>query len=87
MNSNRKDNEIIKNYTNGEVTVVWKPAICEHSAICFLGLPGVFDPTKRPWVNLPGAETERIIDQVKKCPSGALSYHLNKAENKTEKKG
>ncbi len=75
--------DITKKYTNGEVTVVWKPAICEHSAICFLGLPGVFNPTKRPWINIQGAETEKIIEQVKKCPSGALSYYINRERNKT----
>jgi uncharacterized Fe-S cluster protein YjdI len=31
-----------------------------------------------PWINPLGATTEEIIKQVKKCPSGALSYNLNK---------
>jgi Divergent 4Fe-4S mono-cluster len=25
-----------------------------------------------------GAPTERIIEQIKKCPSGALSYYMNR---------
>ena len=65
------------NYSNGEVTVVWKPAMCQHSKICWKGLIQVFNPQVRPWINMDGATTERIIEQVKKCPSGALSYHLN----------
>lgn len=69
--------DITKKYTNGEVTIVWKPTMCIHSAICFKGLGGVFDPQKRPWITPEGANTENIIAQVKKCPSGALSYHLN----------
>lgn len=64
-------------YSNGEVTVVWKPDVCIHSAKCFNGLPEVFDPKKRPWINIEGATTERIVDQVKKCPSGALSFYIN----------
>jgi uncharacterized Fe-S cluster protein YjdI len=64
-------------YTNGEVTVVWKPDTCIHSKICWTELREVFDPFKRPWVNMDGGTTERIIEQVKKCPSGALSYYLN----------
>lgn len=64
--------EILK-YTNEKVTVVWKPKLCMHSAICFKGLPEVFDPKARPWVNINGADAERIIEQVHKCPSGALS--------------
>ncbi len=64
-------------YTNGEVTVVWKPEICTHSAICFKGLPQVFDPRRTPWIEMDKASTEQIIEQVKKCPSGALSYFMN----------
>ncbi len=76
--------KITKKYTNGEVTVVWKPDTCIHSTICFRGLPEVFDPRKRPWIEIEGAGTEAIIEQVKKCPSGALSYYLNEAELETE---
>ncbi len=64
-------------YTNGEVTVFWKPEICTHSAICFKGLPQVFDPRRTPWIEMDKESTEQIIEQVKKCPSGALSYFMN----------
>jgi uncharacterized Fe-S cluster protein YjdI len=72
--------DITKKYTNGEVTIVWKPAACIHSRICWdaaIGLPEVFNPAERPWIKPEGATTERIIEQVKKCPSGALSFYLN----------
>ena len=69
--------DITKKYTNGEVTIVWKPALCIHSANCFNGLGEVFDPKKRPWITTEGAGTVRIIEQVKKCPSGALGYYMN----------
>lgn len=69
--------EIVKKYTNGEVTIVWRPALCTHATYCFKELPEVFDPKKRPWVNPEGASTERIIKQIKRCPSGALSYFMN----------
>jgi uncharacterized Fe-S cluster protein YjdI len=68
---------ITHKYSNGEVTIVWKPAICIHSAKCFKGLPDVFDPKKRPWIDAEGATTERIIEQVKICPSGALTFFMN----------
>ena len=73
--------DIIRKYTNGEVTVVWEPAKCIHSTICFNGLPEVFDPDKRPWVSIDGAGTERIVEQVKACPSGALSFFMNADKN------
>lgn len=38
----------------------------------------VFDPFEKPWIKPESAETERIIAQVKKCPSGALSYYMNR---------
>ena len=63
-------------YSNGEVTVIWKPGICIHSGICFKGLPGVFDPRRKPWIDVQQSDTGTIIEQVKKCPSGALSYKL-----------
>lgn len=77
-----------KNYTNGEVTIVWQPKMCIHSAKCWRGensLPEVFDPTKKPWIKPEGSSSERIIQQVKNCPSGAISYYMNneKEENQS----
>lgn len=66
-----------KEYSNGEVTVVWQPEICIHSGVCFRGLPRVFQPRVRPWIKIDAASTESIVDQVKACPSGALSYYRN----------
>ncbi len=60
-------------YQNSEVTVLWQPGICIHSGICARGLSAVFNPQRRPWIDLSQATTEAIIEQVKKCPSGALS--------------
>jgi len=70
-------------YTNGEVTIVWKPGVCIHSAKCFRGLPAVFDPRRRPWIDASQSDTQTIIEQVKKCPSGALSFYINE-ERKAE---
>lgn len=69
--------DLTKHYTNGEVTIVWKPKTCIHSAICVKGLPEVFHTKELPWITPENSSTEKIIDQVKKCPSGALSYLMN----------
>lgn len=69
--------DITKKYSNGEVTIVWKPAACTHSAICFKGLGEVFDPRKKPWITPENSTTEKIMAQVNKCPSGALSFYMN----------
>ncbi len=76
-----------KNYTNGEVTIVWQPKMCIHSAKCWRGensLPEVFNPSEKPWIKPEGASTERIIEQVKNCPSGAISYFKNNEMEKNE---
>ncbi|MFN8337214.1 MAG: (4Fe-4S)-binding protein [Cyclobacteriaceae bacterium] len=65
--------DITKTYSNGEVTIVWQPTRCIHSGICFRGLSEVFDPRKRPWITPENSTSEKIIAQVNKCPSGALS--------------
>ena len=69
-------------YSNGEIAVVWKPEICKHSKICWTELREVFDPFKKPWINMEGSDTEKIIAQVNKCPSGALSFFVNDAKEK-----
>lgn len=68
---------IIKEYSNGELTIIWQPTKCIHSTLCFRGLPQVFNPQQRPWVKIDAATTERLIEQVNTCPSGALSYKMN----------
>lgn len=68
-------------YTNGEITIVWKPTTCIHSTLCWKGLLEVFNPKKRPWIDATAASTDEIIAQVKKCPSGALSFYKNDAED------
>ena len=67
----------IKEYSNGEVTVVWEAEKCIHSAICVKGLPNVFDPEAKPWIAIDAASTDALVNQIKQCPSGALSFYMN----------
>ena len=66
-----------KHYTNGEVTVVWKPELCQHTGICARGLPSVFRPRLKPWIDLAPSDSKTITEQVERCPSGALSWFKN----------
>ena len=70
-----------KEYSNGQVTIVWEPEKCIHSAICARGLPKVFKPRERPWIKIDATSKEDLVIQVKKCPSGALSFYMNGEEN------
>lgn len=60
-----------------EVTIVWQNKLCSHSANCVRGLPQVFNSKENPWIKPENASTQELIEQVKKCPSGALSYFMN----------
>ena len=73
--------EIKKEYTNGELTIVWQPAKCIHAGICVKTLPNVYDPKAKPWISIENATSEELKSQVQKCPSGALSYYMNDQSN------
>jgi len=80
-----------KSYSNDEITVFWRPELCIHSANCLIGLPGVFDSSERPWVNIRGASSKEIMKTIDTCPSRALLYlknanfTLRKARKKSKK--
>jgi CDGSH-type Zn-finger protein len=69
-----------KNYVGKGITVHDNRRICSHSAECVRNLESVFRLGQRPWINPNGASTESVIETVKKCPSGALSYSTDDIE-------
>lgn len=54
--------------------------ICSHAGFCTDNLPSVFKLRTEPWIDPDGAEVEEIINTVRKCPSGALSYTIDNLE-------
>lgn len=73
--------DVIKEYSNGEITVVWQSSKCIHAGVCVKMLPEVYNPKARPWINIDNADTVALKEQVLKCPSGALTYYMNGAKN------
>lgn len=63
----------MKTYPKEDIKIGWEPEKCTHSANCVKGLSAVFKPNKKPWIQQENATKQEIIDQVAKCPSGALS--------------
>lgn len=66
-----------KAYTGGGVTVSYDAGRCVHVANCVRGLPEVFRPRERPWIQLWNEpDAERVARVVRTCPTGALHYAL-----------
>ena len=61
-------------YSADGVTVYDDRTICCHYGQCTERLPGVFGADAEPFVDAEGASAAEIIDVVRGCPSGALSY-------------
>lgn len=64
----------LKEYKNGNLTVIWQSDRCAHAGICVKMLPKVYNPNERPWIKAKNASIEELKNQISNCPSGALSY-------------
>jgi uncharacterized Fe-S cluster protein YjdI len=69
-------------YSNDDITVIWKPNLCMHSGICVKTLPKVYNPSERKWVKPENATAEELFAQINLCPSKALSYRIKNVKNK-----
>ena len=81
--SKKSDKRLVskeKDYYGEEITVHFDLATCGHVGICTRKLPEVFDVNKHPWINTNGATVKEIVNIVRTCPTGALSYTLKGQE-------
>jgi uncharacterized Fe-S cluster protein YjdI/CDGSH-type Zn-finger protein len=63
-----------REYGTDRITVQWRAERCIHSANCIRALPRVFDPRRRPWVDVDAADADAIAHAVLRCPTGALHF-------------
>lgn len=63
-----------KVYANDAIEVHWEPRLCIHMRNCVTGLGAVFDPERRPWIDVDAAGPDEIAATVLTCPTGALHF-------------
>lgn len=61
-------------YANDGIEVHWEPRLCIHTRNCVKGLGAVFDPERRPWIDVDAADPDAIAATVLTCPTGALHF-------------
>jgi CDGSH-type Zn-finger protein/uncharacterized Fe-S cluster protein YjdI len=61
-----------RSYKGAGITVSYDARRCIHAAECVHGLPEVFDPERRPWIEPDGASPQQVAAVVRACPTGAL---------------
>jgi uncharacterized Fe-S cluster protein YjdI len=69
-----------RDYPGKEITVHDNRRICSHAAECVNNLSSVFKLGSRPWINPDASKMNDIVDVVRRCPSGALSYSIDGVE-------
>lgn len=64
----------LHSYKSESIEVSYDVKRCIHAAACVHGLPQVFNPQQRPWVNATAASADEIAAVVMRCPTGALHF-------------
>ena len=89
LNENDTNKLTIKNkrrdYVGKEITIHDNRKICSHAKECVNNLPSVFKLGSKPWIDSDGSKIQDIINTVRKCPSGALSYSIDGIEYRDPK--
>jgi len=64
----------LREYEGEKLTILYDVAKCIHAEACINGLPGVFEKSRRPWIDADAGEAEAITQVIERCPTGALLY-------------
>ncbi len=62
------------------ITIHDDRSLCAHAGRCTDGLASVFKYGSEPWIDPAGAAVEAIVQAIRNCPSGALSYSIKGVE-------
>jgi CDGSH-type Zn-finger protein/ferredoxin/uncharacterized Fe-S cluster protein YjdI len=72
--SPRYKSEKIRRYDAEDITISYDAKRCIRAEECVRGLPQVFDPGRRVWVDATQANAREIANIVQRCPTGALHF-------------
>ena len=61
-------------FESADITVTWSKKRCIHAAECVRGLPEVFEPGRKPWIDPESASADEVAAIVARCPTGALHF-------------
>ena len=75
-----------ESYAGKRITIHDNRGICSHAGFCTDRLKSVFRMRAEPWIDADGASAEEIIETIKKCPSGALSYSVENVEHRDQER-
>lgn len=78
---NEDDKRLI--FPGDPITIYENVAICSHAGYCPNGKPDKW----RPKIHNSGFTDEQLIEKIKKCPSGALSYARGMTEHRNPNAG
>ena len=74
----------LDSYQGKNITIYDNRSLCAHAGYCTDGLASVFRMHEEPFVDADGASAEEIIEIIKQCPSGALSYSIEDVDETVE---
>ncbi len=65
-----------KTYTGKNIAIHDNRGLCAHAGLCTDSLSAVWRMHQNPWIDPDAADATAIIDTIRRCPSGALSYSV-----------
>ena len=67
-------------YEADGIAVEWDATLCIHTGRCIAAQPQVFNPKRRPWVDLAAGTADAVTRAVRRCPTGALRVRTDEPQ-------
>ncbi|MCC6948583.1 MAG: CDGSH iron-sulfur domain-containing protein [Bradyrhizobiaceae bacterium] len=64
----------VVDYAGANIVVHFNKLQCSAAEECARALPEVFRHGEKPWIRPDRADSEKLVEVIRRCPSGALRY-------------